>query len=82
MAARQETHSHYFVRKSSKKPKKKQNQQHHLIQAIPGVGPPLAHNLLAHFNTIENIVHADVGTLLEVEGIGKKKAERLFYFFR
>ena len=82
MAAKQEIHSTYFVRRSSKGPKKKQNLQHGFIQGVPGLGPALAHKLLKHFNTIENIIHADIGKLTEVEGIGKKKAESLFYFFR
>jgi len=82
MAAKQEMHSPYFIRKSSKRPKKKQNPQHYFIQGIPGIGPTQAHKLLKHFNTIENIIRADVGALTEVEGIGEKKAEKLFHFFR
>ena len=81
-AAKQEMHSPYFVRKTGKKPKKNQNQQHYFIQSLPGVGPAIAHKLLAHFNTIEQIILADIKTLSEVEGIGKAKAERLFHFFR
>lgn len=82
MAAKQEIHSLYFVRKNGKKPKKKQNLQHYFIQGLPGVGPKLAHELLRHFSTIENIIRADASTLTEIEGIGKKKAEELFRFFR
>ena len=82
MAAKQEIHSSYFIRKSGKKPKKKQNLQHFFIQGIPGVGPTLAHKLLKHFNTNEKIIMADIQTLTKVEGIGKRKAEALFYFFR
>ncbi len=82
MAAKQELNALYFVRKSGRKPKKRQNQQHYFIQGLPGVGPKLAHKLLGHFNTIEKIIRADTATLSEVEGIGKKKAEQLFHFFR
>ena len=82
MAAKQELNARYFVRKSGKKPKKRQNQQHYFIQGLPGVGPKLAHKLLGHFNTIEKIIRADTATLSEVEGIGRKKAEQLFRFFR
>ena len=82
MAAKQELNALYFVRKSGKKPKKRQKQQHYFVQGLPGVGPVLAHKLLGHFNTIEKIIRADKATLSKVEGIGKKKAERLFHFFR
>ncbi len=82
MAAQQELNALYFVRKSGRKPKKRQNQQHYFLQGLPGVGPVLAHKLLGHFNTIEKIIRADKATLSKVEGIGKKKAERLFGFFR
>jgi len=82
MAARQEIHSPEFVRRSGKKPKKKQNHQHYFIQSLPGVGSALAHKLLEHFNTIEQIILADSKALTEVEGIGKTKADKLFKFFR
>ncbi len=82
MAAKQELNALYFVHKSGRKPKKRQNQQHYFLQGLPGVGPTLAHKLLGHFNTIEKIIRADTATLSEIEGIGKKKAERLFRFFR
>ena len=82
MAAKQELNTLYFVRKSGKKPKNKQNQQHYFVQGLPGVGPMLAHKLLRHFTTIENLICANATALAEVEGIGKKKAEQLFRFFR
>ncbi len=82
MAAKQELNTLYFVRKNGKKPKKRQNQQHYFVQGLPGVGPVLAYKLLGHFTTIEKIIRADTATLSEVEGIGKKKAEQLFRFFR
>ena len=82
MAAKQGIHYPLFVRKKGKKPKKEQNQQHYFIQNLPGVGPVLAHKLLAHFNSIEQIILADIKNLAEVDGIGKIKADKLFKFFK
>ena len=82
MAAKQEINALYFVRKSGRIPKKAQNRQHYFLQGLPGIGPALAHKLLRHFTTIENFIQADAAALAEVEGIGKKKAEQLFRFFR
>jgi len=82
MAAEQVSQSPVFVHRNTNKPKKKQNQQHYFVQGIPGVGPVLTHNLLAHFSTIEQIILANIKALSEVEGIGKTKADKLFKFFR
>lgn len=82
MAAAQQLNPPIFIRKLGKKPKHPQNQQHYLVQALPGVGPALAHRLLAHFNSIEQIVRADIDALTKVDGVGKKKAKGMFEFFR
>ena len=82
MAARQDSSPPQFIRKTSYKPKVWQNNKHYFIRNLPGVGAKLATTLLEHFGTIENIVLANVSDLMEVEGIGKKKANRLYTFFR
>jgi len=82
MAAAQQLNLPVFIRKMGKKPKKYQKQQHYLIQTLPGVGPILAQRLLAHFTNIEQIVLADIAILTNVDGIGKRKAKRVFDFFR
>ncbi len=82
MAAAQQLNPPVFIRKMGKKPKYPQNQQHYLIQSLPGVGPALASRLLTHFTTIEQIVLADMDKLAKVDGVGKKKAKRMFEFFR
>ncbi|MDP2721229.1 MAG: ERCC4 domain-containing protein [Bacteroidales bacterium] len=82
MASEQQLNPPFFIRKMGKKPKKEQKQQHYLIQTLPGIGPALAQRLLAHFNSIEQIVLADMDSLIKVEGVGKQKAKRLFEFFR
>jgi Fanconi anemia group M protein len=82
MAAQQQSGHHYFIRKTGIKPKAVQNQRHYFIRNLPGLGPKQATVLLKHFGTIENIVLANVSDLIEVEGIGKKKADRIYNFFR
>ena len=81
-ASKQNINSPGFIRRSGIKPKNRQRQQHYFIQSLPGIGPALAHRLLAHFSTIEKIVFADIKSLEKVEGIGKTKATNLFKFFR
>ena len=82
MASKQQINSPTFIRRTGKKPKKTQKQQHYFVQSMPGVGPELAQRLLTHFNSIEQIVLADINSLERVEGIGKTKASKLFDFFR
>ncbi len=82
MAAHQHFNPPQFIYKKGRNSKSKQNQKHFFIQNLPGIGPQLAHNLLTHFKTIESIILADIIDLIEVEGIGKKKATALFHFFR
>jgi ERCC4-type nuclease len=48
-----------------------------LLQGLPGVGPALAHRLLGHFGAIERIVTADPAAVMEVRGVGAKKAAHL-----
>lgn len=46
-----------------------------ILSSIPGIGPELAHRLLVHFKTLKNLANADIDALIEVEKIGKKKAQ-------
>ena len=82
MASKQQINTPVFIRRTGKKPRKVQKQQHYFVQSLPGVGPELAQRLLAHFNSIKQIVLADISSLEKVEGIGKTKAVKLFEFFR
>ena len=82
MASKQHESPTVFIRRKGIKPKKAQKQQHYLVEGLPGIGPALAHRLLLHFKTIEQIILADVKSLEKVEGIGKNKAAKLFKFFR
>ncbi len=49
-----------------------------MVASIPGVGPRLADNLVTHFGSVRNFVNSTEKELLEVEGIGKKKAHNIF----
>ncbi|MCL5011383.1 MAG: helix-hairpin-helix domain-containing protein [Candidatus Marsarchaeota archaeon] len=61
----------------SRKNKDLKLQQLNVIEALPGVGPMLARNLLQKFRTIKNLFNADEKQLREVEGVGKIKAKKI-----
>jgi Fanconi anemia group M protein len=52
-------------------------QQLFFVQGLPGVGAKNARALLAHFDTIEELVNASEKELCEVEGIGEKRAREI-----
>jgi len=52
-------------------------QQEYIISSLPGVGSVLSKPLLKHFKSVKNAVNAEQKELEEVEGIGKKKAEKI-----
>lgn len=61
------------------KPKGKtlpQNQRA-IVEMLPLVGPKMARALLENFGTVENVFHASEEDLLNVEGMGKKKAKAI-----
>lgn len=60
-------------------PKKKtftisQNQRA-IIEMFPMIGPKMAKTLLEYFGNVENVINAREEKLLEVEGMGKKRAK-------
>lgn len=65
------------LRRFDRKPKRVASRRLFLLQGLPGVGPALAHRLLCHFGSIERIVTADTAALMEVSGVGIKKAARI-----
>jgi Fanconi anemia group M protein len=48
-----------------------------ILGALPGIGPKLAVSLIRHFKTIRGVASAEPKDLMEVEKVGKKKAERI-----
>lgn len=51
--------------------------QEYVVGNLPGVGPKLARSLLKHFGNVRAVANADVEKLVEVEKIGKVKAQRI-----
>ena len=49
-----------------------------ILSALPGTGPKLARSLIGHFKTIRGVASASEDELMEVEKVGKKKAETIF----
>ncbi len=53
-----------------------------MLSSIPTIGPQLAKNLLRRYRSIKNIVNATKESLAKVPGIGMKRAEMIYNFFR
>lgn len=65
------------LRRFDRKPKRLASRRLFLLQALPGVGPALAHRLLGHFGSVECVFTADASALAAIRGIGAKKARRI-----
>lgn len=52
--------------------------QEYIVSSIPGVGPVTAEDLLREFKTIQSIANADTESLMSVDGVGEKTAERIY----
>ncbi len=61
--------------------RKSRNSQVYFLRSLPSVGLQLALRLLQAFGSVAKIINASEKELASVEGIGKKKAEKLFAFF-
>lgn len=55
--------------------------QEYIIGNLPGVGPKLARALLHHFKNVRNISNASTEELMDVDKIGRKKAEAIHHTF-
>lgn len=60
-----------------KRPKGKRKTQLLILQAFPGIGPNVAHNLLEQFGSVEAVLAADEQALLGVAGIGSGRAKSI-----
>jgi len=49
---------------------------------IPDVNPRLAEALVKHFGSLANLFSADIEALKQVDGIGPKKAKKIYSFVR
>lgn len=52
--------------------------QDSIVGNLPGVGVKVGKKLLSHFKTIKKMFNASVEELIEVNGVGKKGAEKIF----
>ncbi|MES0335178.1 MAG: DNA-processing protein DprA [Candidatus Magnetobacterium sp. LHC-1] len=51
------------------------------LSMVPEVGNTVARNLLGRFETPETVFKADIRALMEVDGVGKNRAENIAGFF-
>ena len=67
----------HCLQRYDRKPKRLASRRLYLLQGLPGVGPALANRLLLQFGSVERVITADQNVLMEVRGIGAKKAQRI-----
>ncbi len=77
VARREKEEGRKGIRIGIKKPGTMRELQEHLVAALPGVDHVLAKRLLQRFKSVEGVFTANEKELMEVQGIGKKKAERI-----
>jgi len=58
-------------------PNSEKELQEYVVSGLPNVSNRLAERLLKHFGTVREVFTADKEELMEVEGIGEKKSERI-----
>jgi ERCC4-type nuclease len=66
-----------ILQRYDRKPKRLASRKLYVLQGLPGVGPALANRLLVQFGSIERAVAADEDALMQVCGVGHKKAARI-----
>jgi DNA excision repair protein ERCC-4 len=63
-----------FLKRYDRKPKRLASRRLYILQGLPGVGPELAQRLLEQFGSIERVMMAPEDALMQVRGVGPKKA--------
>ncbi len=51
------------------------------LTKVPGIGPKKAENLMRKFKTVANVKNAEMGELIEAEGITYKDARNIYEYF-
>ncbi len=51
------------------------------LTKVPGIGEKKAENLMRKFKTVANVKNAEIGDLIEAEGISYKDARNIYYYF-
>jgi len=78
IAAREQFKKKREIALRGKKPNMSlKERQQFLVEGLPDVSSILAKRLLFHFRTVRNVMMAGMEELMEVEGIGKKKAMKI-----
>jgi ERCC4-type nuclease len=49
----------------------------YVVSSLPGIGAKTANNLLTHFGSVRGVMNASKEQLMEVDGVGPKKAEEI-----
>jgi len=69
----------WFRKSISKLPTK--DMRCYLLDAIPMIGEVQAKNLLEHYGSVSNIAKSTKDELMRVQGIGKKRAQKIYEIF-
>ena len=51
------------------------------LTKVPGIGEKKAENLMRKFKTVANVKNAEIGELIEADGISYKDARNIYYYF-
>jgi len=70
-----------FPLRVKEKAEKPEDYARMVVEGLPHISGQRAINLLRYFGTVKNIANATVDELAEVEGVGKKIAERIYETF-
>lgn len=68
------------IRNSPRVPKDEWDR--YIIEGFQGIGPSTAMAILDHFETVQNVMNAEIDELKEVDGVGTKTAERIYHTSR
>jgi ERCC4-type nuclease len=66
-----------ILQRYDRKPKRLASRKLYMLQGLPGVGPAMANRLLLQFGSVERVLTADEIMLMQVRGVGRKKAQRI-----
>ncbi|NBC81751.1 MAG: hypothetical protein GVY19_00060 [Bacteroidetes bacterium] len=80
MLAGQSIPGNRFLRSHNYKPKKQKNHRLRFLQGLPNTGAIMAGRLYDHFGSVEAVIRAETNALMEVDGLGKKTAEKIRAF--
>ena len=66
-----------ILQRYDRKPKRLASRKLYMLQGLPGVGPALANRLLLEFGSVERVATASETMLMQVRGVGQRKARRI-----